>query len=318
MTEPMVSPELQKTEVIQLGVTTGDIKALIAEKANKKLIQGDKKSYLEVKSALMDFVHVRNKIDDRRKEINRETNDKAKALLALLDPHEKALRVQVEKEEARLAAIKAEEERKEKERKDTIKMQLDKIRAMGLITALTPSTDIKARIDRVFELKNFSFQEFADEMETLTDDVMGTLAVALENRKEFERREAAQKEEAERLAKEKAELAKQKAELEPKKDPIEPFTIFNQPQPLADAIEHFESKPFDQPQEKATPVNLPKEIKIEPAMISDKDMLIQWANEIIKSSAPPVRSDKAAAIVWHVEGELLKVGNELLKAAEAL
>lgn len=331
--------------VVALGVTEQDIKTLIAEKADKKLIPGDKNSYLEVKSALMDFVHVRNKIDDRRKEINRETNDKAKKLLALLDPHEKALRIQVEKEDARLAAIKAEEERKEKERKDTIKMQLDKIRAMGLITALTPSADIKARIDKVFELKNFSFQEFTDEMETMTDEIMGTLSVALTNRQEFERKEAeqkardeAQKAEAERLAKEKAELERQKAELEAntqkaikdRTDAIIAMNIetnrgeppFTQPQdaPKEKAGESLPPRETTQPAPMPVTENQKTEAKDDktPGLKVDIEKIITWATLLINMQPPAVLTNSAYKITTDGIAKIHKAAQEMKEKAEAL
>lgn len=214
-----IEQEPSSYPVISLGVTEDDIKTLVAAKADKTLIQGDKKSYLEVKSALMDFVHARNKIEDRKRDIKRDVDGKAKKLLAMLEPGERSLRVQVENEDARIKAIEDETARVEAERKSRIQNRMTTIKLAENISPLATAKEIEDRVSYVRTLKDFDFQEFADDMETMTDDIMGTLTVALANRQEFEKREAdqkakeaTQKAENERLAKLAADLkAKQRA-----------------------------------------------------------------------------------------------------------
>lgn len=323
MTEAAVQYENQPSEtyaVVPLGMTEADIKKLIKEKADKKLISGNKKSYTEVKSALMDFVHARNRIDERRKEINRETNNKAKTLLSLLEPHEKALRDQVEKEDARIKAIEEEKARREQERRDRITQRINEIKKWGRLTITMDSAEIQKRMNVIQELKkDFDFMEYTEDVEALTDDLMGEMSIALANAQEFEKKQAEQKAEEERLRKEREEIEKQKEAIEEKgrKDALReaqeqnaehqaPETLHTQNEDPAQAQGAGEEKGNDSP-------------PLEKSRQEDKEKIISWAKLVVCNfTGPATLTNDAYKIVTDALSNIHKVGRDVIKRAESL
>lgn len=218
---------MKKAEkIIETAVVTYEEKALssyeitpaeVALKAKEymalKVLPEDPKTYQVARAALTMCVTTRTSVDKRRKELGEDSrkwvaavNQAAKDLLAPLAPAEDHLRGELDLEDGRRAEVKAEKARIEKARVDGIRAKIESIRSNALRTLGKTAEELTVMLDNVSTIQIDEFyQEFREEARKVLDEVKEMLNKAITARMSFEIEEAVQKEEAARLAKQKAE-----------------------------------------------------------------------------------------------------------------
>ncbi len=211
MSETAEVTDIQQNKAIQkYEFTVESLTKKVNEYATIKIVPGDTPSYKVARKALTTCVSMRTGIDKRRKELNADyhariadNNAAGKILTTAISPAEQHLRVEVDTEDDRKAAIKAEKERLEVERVDGIQALIHNIRSM--VTSLngmdsTALTTLRDEIGSI-TLPPDEYMEFMAEANQAVQDAHNAAKSALDDRLVWEAEEAARKLETERLEK---------------------------------------------------------------------------------------------------------------------
>jgi hypothetical protein len=154
----------------------------------------EKDSYEIVRVGIRELVGLRNRVEDRRKELKRDAIDYG------------------EKEKEKLRKIQAEQDRI-----NNIRQKIELIKDSASVSPATTSEDVRARIGRLeeYEITEDGFQEFEAEASITRNAALSTLRKFLQDLQEVERRREEERLERERLDKERREFEeRQRAERE--------------------------------------------------------------------------------------------------------
>ncbi len=190
----------------------------------------DKESYKAVANAIGVCRGHRTAVEKRRKELKAESlefgrmvDSRAKEITTSLLEIEEPLKAMKKVEDDKAAAIEAEKEAKEEERKTRIMARITSISDLNSPDIINmDSAEIRKVRDSLIDLEITSgdFEEFMDQAERIKANVLGVIQKALDERLAFEAAAVKAKEEADRLVEEREaqaakdkELAEREAEL---------------------------------------------------------------------------------------------------------
>jgi len=218
-------------------VDLAEVRSKIEDALTIQLIPDDKDSYAACKKARMYFVHKRNDIDRRLKELNEEDRERikkrgvtAKELKSILEPGERHFTDMIEAEDARLEAIE-EEKKRQLQQKIT-----DRMTAFSQYGAVVSYNEVAAMTDEEFDTALFDAAEEHKEQERIRQEEEAArraeeerlaeerAALEAELAREREAREEAQRKlDAEKAAMEaeKKKMAEEAAALQAEKDRLE-------------------------------------------------------------------------------------------------
>ena len=212
--------------VIKFNVTDAAISELKSEA--DALVITDVKSYKQATSLIAKIRKIRVKVEDHRKalkkdalEYGRRVDSVARSIKEKLLPIEASLKAKRQAEDDRRAAIKAEKERKEKERVEAIKAKIEALPPANPFELLAsgPSSfeleSLKAELESIV-LSEDEYQEFIFEAQKVQSDKLAFLEQAIKDRRAEEEAKRQAEEERRRLEEEARtrELKRQKAEEE--------------------------------------------------------------------------------------------------------
>jgi len=215
--------KVERNALVELEISPETIAKMAENYLEITVPENNAGAYKEARAALTTCVKTRTGIDKRRKELGEdarawvnEVNTAAKQLTAALEPAENHLRGELDREDTRKAAIKAEAERKEQERVNGIRAKISAIQGVtvGLNSLDSRQLNVLAEEIKNIELSGNDFQEFIEEAVVVVAQVKGQILTAIEARIKFETEEAERKAESERLRIQKEEQEAEAKRLE--------------------------------------------------------------------------------------------------------
>lgn len=214
---------IEKRALAEFDITPQAVAERVAEFADLHVVPGDSKSYKQVKSAYMVLVHLRNDVDKRRKKLGEDarewinaTGKAAKELIAPTTPLEGRFKAELDAEDARIEAEKAEKIRIERERVEGIRAKIEALRQFAVIKPTMTAAQITDLMDNVADIiiDEQIFMEFREEAEKVRSETWETLEKLEKERSEWEQEQASAKAEAERLEKQRQEQEAERKRLE--------------------------------------------------------------------------------------------------------
>lgn len=214
---------IEKRALAEFDITPQAVAERVAEFADLHVVPGDSKSYKQVKSAYMVLVHLRNDVDKRRKKLGEDarewinaTGKAAKELIAPTTPLEGRFKAELDAEDARIEAEKAEKVRIERERVEGIRAKIEAYRFLAKVDPHMNSESVRsilAALDKEVVPEDV-FQEFTQEALLMLAKLRASVEDCLIARIKWEDEQAAAKIEAERLEKQRQEQAAERKRLE--------------------------------------------------------------------------------------------------------
>lgn len=311
---------MEDKALIKLGetfdVSIVDIQSMVGEYQKLKLIPDDKDSFGVCRAALTTCIRTRTSIDKRRKELNQDDQDRikkrngdAKTLIELIAPAETHLDGLVKGENARIDAIKAEEEARERKKIQGRQAAFLKI---GLGYA---DFELACMTDEEYEAKLAEATE-AYEAEQKRKAIEAAEQKAEEARLRIERAEQERK--AKELAEKEALIAAEQRRIEAERRAIAEEKRKEQERKDREAFEkkareeaHIQAEKAAKEKadkEAAEKIEVEKQAKIEAerkaALVPDKEKLIAWVHKPLEMPSPAVKDAEAKGFVRWFEEEI--------------
>lgn len=196
------------TELIEYNITDVAIQALDEKYQGMGITDG--KSYKAVVDGIGEIRAYRVQVEAKRKELKadalafgRKVDGEAKRITELLVPIEYRLKSIKKVEDDRKAAIKAEKERIEQERVDSIQVKIIKIISMGANLGNLNVDQLNTLISDIFDVDITSeeYQEYDIHAQQAKDDALEATKSALVERAKLDQEAAERKAEGERFFK---------------------------------------------------------------------------------------------------------------------
>lgn len=229
MTDETALIEVKKLDTAVVFSEKG-MKAVLQEikvKANDfEVTTKTAKGRQEIKSMAYKVSRSKTLLDDLGKKISEdarkvvdETNKLRKTARDFLDELKDEVRKPLTEWEEEQARIKADNDRKEKERVDGIRAKIEEMRSIPFGLQGKSSGEISKAVAKVMEIEvtEDAFQEMTEEAQKVKADVINDLEDAYDARLVWEKEEADQKAEAERLEKQRLEQEEENKKIEDEK-----------------------------------------------------------------------------------------------------
>lgn len=324
---------IETRALAQFDVTPEAVADRVMEFENLHLVPGDAKSYKQIKGAYMTIVHLRNKVDARRKVLGEEarkwTNALSAAAKKLIDPTaplETRLRIEIEMEDTRLAVIEAEKVQKEKERVTAINAKIDAIQKRGFINPQTPLSELNELFLDTFELDitEVEYQEYVTGASLAKEQALAALKIGIAKREAWEKEQAAAKVEAERLEKVRQEQEAERQVLDTEKRKLEEEKAKIEAENEAKAKAEREAKEAQEKTEREALEKTNKERKLKEAaeyaerIQPDKKKIISFVRGLLDHAQPQITEKEAQALFYHALSELKAWADMVIEEAEKL
>ncbi len=335
-------------------ITPAEIAERLKAYDSLKVVEGDPKSYKEVRSVLTALVRTRTGVEERRLVLGRNyrglveksisnINKAAEMLANPMAPYEERFKSELKTEDARLDGIKAEKIHLEEERKENIRAEIFKIQESAMPTVLGVMIlehlrELSTSLEDM-EITVEEYQEFTDEATKVLDDSYNAVQDAITARIKLNNEEARRRAEAERLAKiqlkqeadqvviDKANL---KIRLAQKKIDDDKAELAAEKQAEADRKERekFEKEATKKAEataaQKVVDDALKKEAKKkadeaekarEEALKPDRSKMEDFANYLQENIPyPELQLDEFRDLLKSVRTQIYDIGNEILEA----
>lgn len=326
--------------------------AEVAEKAKEflalKVLQDDAKTYKTAREALTLCVSYRTSTDKRRKELGEDArkwintvNQAQRNLIAPLAPAEEYLRTELQIEDGRQKAVKAEKARKERERVEAIRAKIAGIKLMVFESPGKNAQQIQDLIaeNSFIEVTEDVFQEFTEEAQRVLTETTTALNSALQARIKWEEEQAERHAEADRLRKirveQEAEAAKQateRAKLEAEKKALEDAKRAEQERKDREEFEKRAKEEARIQAEKDAKEKAEREVRETKAreekeaaekaraeaLKPDKEKLVAWANKILDITLPKLSELELQAIASNCLDGIYEEARLAIQRVEAL
>ncbi|NQU13350.1 MAG: hypothetical protein HQ561_04340, partial [Desulfobacteraceae bacterium] len=192
----------ERSALAEFAVTPAKVAEMAKEYMSLTVPPEDTKGYRVARSALTVCVTTRTGTDKRRKQLGEdarawisEVNQAQKDLIAPLAPVEEHLRAELQTEDDRKAAIKAEAERVERDRIEGYRKRITEIQAYGIVLPTLSSTAIQLIIESVenIDTSESELEEFWTEATLTKTSTLNALYQAHNARVVWEKEEEERK-----------------------------------------------------------------------------------------------------------------------------
>ena len=328
--------------LVKFDFDTAIIASLEAKYKDIQITDG--KSYALVMAGLAEYRELRLAIDDKHTELKKDILEAGRGLdgdknrlKTLLEPGENHLKEIRQVEDDRKAAIKAEKDRKERERIEAIQEKINNIQDLGIMLPNVSRLVIEERliIVKAMQISQKTYMEFTEQALQFQKETVAGLETLLTYRIQSEKDEAERKAEAERLEAQKKEQAEAQAKIdeENRKVELRQHELEEQERKVEvrKAQQEFERqatiKAKQEAKDKAAQelhdrmqreAAEDKEKARQEALKPDKEKLIKFADELQDIEGPHVRSGKAITIVIETQGKLSDLAANIKKQAKEL
>jgi len=268
-------------------------------------------------------------------------------ITALLAPIEDELKATKKTEDDRKSAIKAEKDRIEQERVDTIQAKIRVMQGLSVVSPAMTSKEINERIKAAATTTiDESCQEFRDHADTIKSQALEALGKALEDRLAWEKQETERKKEGERLEVIRIEQEKKDAEQKAAQDKIdaENQRISDEKQKLEDdkkaEADRKEREAFERQAKEDARIQAEKDAKDkaeleererlekedaakeeaerQEALKPDKEKLLAFVLMLLKLDIPDLGSSRAKDLVNAAMDDIINIADKLKRDAEKL
>jgi len=310
-------------QLVKFDIETAVITAL--ETKYKDLVIHDGKSYAFVMSGLAEYRELRLSVVKGHKKEKEEAKNycdfldsEKRRILERLASGENYLKEIRQVWDDQKAAIKAEKERKERERIEGIQENI-----ISLFPLSVPvDIDATAIENRLIAIKDIEidpqvFMEFSGQAQAKKEESITALEDAYEKRVKWEAEEAERKAEAVRLAKERViweakekELAEERRKIEEEKKRLERLEFEQKANAQAKEWAERDAKEKAEREERERKA-AEAEKKRQEALRPDKDKLIAFADGLCIIETPSVKSPKAQEIISSALLDLEQISNHI-------
>lgn len=305
--------ETQGLEVIAYSVTDAALAEMKQKYAGLKIT--DHAGYETVRLAIADCRGKRSDVEARRKELKaaaldygRRVDGEAKRITAALMEVEEPLKAEKQRVDDEKARVKREKEEAEEARKAAILAKIFDIqKRINSLFGLT-ATQLKEKFLEAFEIEitEEEYQEFTQEARNNKDNVLTVLKDAMLEREAWEKEEAKQKAEAERLEEQRKKqeeaqrrLDEEKAKLEAEKwaqalkereAEIERQAKERAEKELKEKLDREEKERKEKEEAEA------REKERKAAQAPDKEKILAWIRAVLAVQLPTLQAKEAILI----------------------
>jgi len=317
-------------QLVEFDIETAVITAL--DERYKNLVITDGKSYALVMSGLAEYRELRLKIDERHKDLKKEALEYTRAVDAewhrlkdLLEPGESRLKAIRQVEDDKKAAIKAEKERKERERIEGIQENIISLFPLSVPVDID-ATAIENRLTAIkdIEIDPQVFMEFSGQAQAKKEESIAWLEEAYAERVKWEAEEAERKAEAVRLAKERViweakekELAEERRKIEEEKKRLERLEFEQKANAQAKEWAERDAKEKAEREERERKA-AEAEKKRQEALRPDREKLFTFASSLRMTEKPTLTAPEAQSILAKAIVAVEEIADKINTYAEAL
>lgn len=214
-----VIPLNPTTQPVEFNITDAAIAELADKYSGMKADTPD--NYKAISAAIRDVVSNRTAIEKRRKELKadalawgKKVDTEAKRITAALTKIEEPLKATKKAVDDEKARIKAEEERKERERKTAIEVAIADINQMPANAYGKPADDIRDLLTqaKAVMIDRDTFGEYIKLAESAKSKAVDAITQLLADREQYDQQQAELKAQREEMARQQEELRKVQAE----------------------------------------------------------------------------------------------------------